>query len=125
VWVADTLSDTLVRIDPTTNTVMTTIPVGSRPRGVAFGDGSVWVANSGDGTVSRVDPQTNGVTATIPFGQSPQAVVVTAGAVWVSVAASPSIPASPSGSPRGVMRIVRDGPFSSTDTALAGNVFDP
>ena len=125
VWVADTLSDTLVRIDPGTDTVTTTIAVGSRPRGVAFGGGSIWVANSGDGTVSRVDPQTDRVTATIRVGQSPQALVVTAGAVWVSVAASPAVPAPASASPRGVLRIVREGPFSSTDAALAGNIFDP
>ena len=36
VWVANTLADTLVRIDPSTNSVTTTIPVGSRPRGVAL-----------------------------------------------------------------------------------------
>ena len=41
VWVADTLADTLVRIDPTTDSVTTTIGVGSRPRGVAFGAGGV------------------------------------------------------------------------------------
>ena len=119
VWVTNTPADTLVRIDPTTDTVRTTITVGSRPRGVAFGDGSVWVANSGDGTVSRVDPQTNRVIATIPLGQSPQALVVAAGSVWVSVAGSPGVPASPSGSPAGVLRIVSEGPFSSTDPALA------
>ena len=119
VWVANTLADTLQRIDPSTNSVLTTIPVGSRPRGVAFGDGSVWVANSGDGTVSRVDPRSNRAAATIPVGQSPQALVLAAGSVWVSVAGSPSVPASPSGSPAGVLRIVSAGP-SSTDPALAG-----
>ncbi len=123
VWVANTLADTLQQIDPSTNSVTTTIDVGSRPRGVAFGDGSVWVANSGDGTVSRVAPQTDRVVATIPVGQSPQALVVSSGAVWVSVAASPAAPASASGGPPGVLRIAREGPFSSTDPALA--VFDP
>ncbi|MGZ6690376.1 MAG: ABC transporter substrate-binding protein [Solirubrobacteraceae bacterium] len=123
VWVTNTPADTLVRIDPTTDSPRTTIAVGSRPRGVAFGEGSVWVANSGDGTVSRVDPQTNRVIATIPVGQSPQALVVADGSVWVSVAGSPGVPPSPSGSPPGVLRVVREGPFSSTDPALA--VFDP
>ena len=123
VWVANTLADTLQRIDPSTNSVTTTIDVGSRPRGVAFGDGSVWVANSGDGTVSRVDPQTNRAVATIPVGQSPQALVVSSGAVWVSVAASPAMPTSASSGPPGVLRIAREGPFSSTDPAVA--VFDP
>ena len=51
--------DTVVRIDPTTRAVTTTIPVGKAPAGVAVGAGSVWVANSGDGTVSRIDPETD------------------------------------------------------------------
>ena len=124
VWVANTLADTLTRIDPVTGSVTTTIGVGSRPRGVAFGAGSVWVANSGNGTVSRVDPATNRVIATIPIGQSPQALVVDHGSVWVSVAASPAVPASSSAAPAGVLRIVREGPFVSTDPALLGTSFD-
>ena len=114
----------LVRIDPSTDSVKTTITVGSRPRGVAWGDGSIWVANGGDGTFSRVDPQTNRVVATIAVGQSPQALVATAGAVWVSVAASPAIPKSSSGSPTGVLRVVRECPFASTDPALTGENLD-
>ena len=125
VWVANTLADTLTRIDPATGSVTTTIGVGNSPRGVAFGAGSVWVANSGSGTVARVDPGTNRVIATIPTGQSPQALVVNHGSVWVSVAPSPAVQASSSAAPAGVLRIVREGPFVSTDPALAGISFDP
>ena len=56
VWVADSLDDAVVRIDPNTRAVTTTIPVGRHPAGIAVGAGSVWVANSGDGTVTRIDP---------------------------------------------------------------------
>jgi peptide/nickel transport system substrate-binding protein len=124
VWVADTLVDRLVRIDPATNSVLTTIRVGRRPRGVAVGAGSVWVANSGDGTISRVDPGTNRVSATIRSGRSPQAVVVSRGAVWVTLAAAPPTPASSSAGPAGVLRVVREVPFASTDPALSGNTVD-
>ena len=113
VWVANALANTLQRIDPGTNSVTTTVTVGSHPRGVAFGDGSVWVANSGDGTVSRVQPTHPRVVATIPVGQSPQALVVSSGAVWVSVVPSPAAGASPSGTRRGVLRM------------LGGSSFDP
>jgi YVTN family beta-propeller protein len=112
-----------VRIDPTTDSPTTTINVGSRPRSVAWGDGSIWVANSGDGTVSRVDPKTDRVTATIAVGQSPQALVATAGAVWVSVAARPAVVAS-SASPPGVLRVVRQNPFASIDPAANGIALD-
>ena len=107
VWVADTLADSSwCGSILSTRLGHTTIAVGSRPSGVACGDGSVWVANSGDGTVSRIDPRTDRVAATIRVGQSPQELVVTAGAVWVSVAASPPIQVA-SGSPPGVLRVVR------------------
>ena len=59
VWVADSLDNAVVRIDPNRRAVVETIPVGQSPAGVAVGGGSVWVANSGDGTVSRIDPVTD------------------------------------------------------------------
>ena len=75
VWVADSLDDAVVRIDPATRAVTTTIPVGRRPSGVAVGAGSVWVANSGDGTVTRIDPAGSGHPRRYQVGGSPQAIV--------------------------------------------------
>jgi YVTN family beta-propeller protein len=85
VWVADTYDGEVVRIDPTTNAVKTTIKVGRGPSGVAVGAGAVWVADSGDGTVSEIDPRTNTVTRTFTVGGSPAGVVVAGGLVWVTV----------------------------------------
>jgi YVTN family beta-propeller protein len=85
VWVVDTLDDEVVRIDPATNAVRTTVEVGRSPTGVAVGTGSVWVSNRDDGTVSRIDPRTNTVTKTIEVGGSPAAIVAAGGLVWVSV----------------------------------------
>ena len=85
VWVADTLDDAVVRIDPATRAVTTTIPVGRSPAGVAVGDGSVWVANSGDGTVTRIDPSGRRQPVKITVGGSPQGVVVENQRVWVTV----------------------------------------
>jgi YVTN family beta-propeller protein len=62
----------------------TTIEVGERPSGVAFGDDAVWVANSGDGTVMVVDPATRQVEETIEVGGDPDDVAVGVGAGWVS-----------------------------------------
>ena len=85
-WVADTLDDAVVRIDPSTRAVTTTIPVGRAPTGVAVGAGSVWVANSGDGTVTRIDPVDGQARCrTIDVGGSPQGIVVAANRVWVTV----------------------------------------
>jgi YVTN family beta-propeller protein len=81
VWVHNGDDGTLLRIDPRTNTVVATIPVGRGQGGVAIGQGAVWVANPKDGTVSRVNPQTNTVVATVTLaGKS---------ATNVSLAASP------------------------------------
>ncbi len=45
--------------------------VGSRPRFLAVGEGSVWAMNEGDGTVLRIDSATDAVTATILVTPSP------------------------------------------------------
>jgi YVTN family beta-propeller protein len=42
--------------------------VGSKPRFLAIGGGSIWTLNQGDGTVSRVDEKGRRVTATIQVG---------------------------------------------------------
>ena len=60
---------TVSRIDPTTNTVVATIPVGntgpSGPHHVGLGLGSVWVGVPNTSSVYRIDPTTNKVQATI------------------------------------------------------------
>ena len=72
------------RIDPGTNAVVETIPVGNGPSGIATGAGAVWVVNSLDGTVSRIDPGTNTVVQTITVGGGPRGIVYAAGSVWVA-----------------------------------------
>ena len=86
IWVHNGLAGTLVRIDPRTNTIVATIPVGHGEGGVALGEGAVWVANPQEGTVSRIDPQTDRVVATITLApqHAVQALTVSPGAVWVS-----------------------------------------
>jgi YVTN family beta-propeller protein len=76
---------TVSRIDPRTNAVVATIPVGADPFGIAVGEGSVWVANRRGFSISRIDPSTNKVVAAIPVGNRPQGVTAGAGAVWVAV----------------------------------------
>jgi len=47
VWVANALRGTVSRIDPATNRVTRTIPVGGTPRSLAYGAGRLWVAVAG------------------------------------------------------------------------------
>jgi YVTN family beta-propeller protein len=79
-----THAGTVKRIDFASKTVVASVPVGSSPRGIAVGEGSVWVANFADGTVSRINPVTNLVTATIQVGKGPQGIAVGEGSVWVA-----------------------------------------
>jgi streptogramin lyase len=80
VWVTGSVEDladppigtdaVLVRIDPATNEVAATIPLGDGSGGdVAVDEGGVWVVIGGDerGQLVRVDPATNEVVATIPI----------------------------------------------------------
>src|SRR3954453_12530627 len=65
--------------------VISTIPVGSSPFGVAVDPnyGLVYVANAGSNTVSVIDPTTNTVVATIPVGNGPFGVAINPFYGWV------------------------------------------
>src|SRR5581483_5030131 len=60
-WIANFLSGTVERLDPTTNRVIARIQVGGEPYGLAAGGGSVWVGNNGSDSVARIDTATNQV----------------------------------------------------------------
>ena len=105
VWVADSLDDAVVRIDPDTRSPTAKIAVGQSPAGVAYGAGSVWVANSGDGTVTRINPRDGKVQATIPVGGSPQAITIADGKAWVTVDEQ-SIPQGRGAPDRGTLKLV-------------------
>ena len=83
-WVANSLDDTVSRIDPESRSVEGTIPVGSGPGDVTWSDGA-WVTNETDGTLSKVDADSTEVMDTVDIGASPAMTVVTAEGLWVAV----------------------------------------
>jgi len=83
VWITDSVSGTLLRVDPDKNLIVDQINVGAGSSGVAVGAGSVWVSNSDGGTVSEVNPGTDTVVATIRVGNGPSSLAYGAGRVWV------------------------------------------
>jgi YVTN family beta-propeller protein len=91
VWVANFGSDTLSRINTSSNTVQATRGVGDGPQGLAFGASAVWVANSLADTVSRFNPNNNTVLATIPVGDDPRSVAFDGTNVWVTNFAGNSV----------------------------------
>jgi hypothetical protein len=75
-------SKALVRIDPTSNTVVSSVPV-TLPHALAVGEGALWVI-SGPGEVKllKIDPSTMHADTFADLGTSVGAIGVSAGYVW-------------------------------------------
>lgn len=92
VWVPNAGSGTLSRIDPQTNEIVATIPIGKAepnnevfvPSRVTIGDGFIWAAKNDEDSVVQINPETNQVVATIPIGVEPFALAVNEGTLWVT-----------------------------------------
>lgn len=85
VWIGNKPKNEIVRLDPKTNQVAATIPVGKEPcAGLAAAFGSIWVPNCADHTLSRVDIATNKVVATIPLGPADTegAIAASEDSIW-------------------------------------------
>jgi len=83
-WIHVVDAARVLRIDPKTNQVVASIPVGQGTGEVALEGGFVWVMNHIDSTISKIDPQTNKVVATISLPPPNGHLAVSPGAVWVS-----------------------------------------
>jgi YVTN family beta-propeller protein len=75
--------NTLAAIDPRSDRLVDTVPVGARPGAIAVGSGSLWAANLDDQTISRIDPKTLRTLRTIPVGRPPTGIATSAHRVWV------------------------------------------
>jgi DNA-binding SARP family transcriptional activator len=78
--------DNVARIDPAGTRIENYVGVGSDPRAIAVGLGSVWVANAADGTVDRLDPAT-GAFRGHPIGiggDDLSGIAIGSGSVWVA-----------------------------------------
>jgi virginiamycin B lyase len=73
------------KIDPKTNQVVATIPVGFAPNFLAAGENGIWILNQVDGSVSRINPDSNQITATIDAKVSGWGgdIAAGAGSVWL------------------------------------------
>lgn len=87
VWISNAGTDSLVRIDQSTNEVATIVPVGRRPcSGLAVGFGAVWAPSCADHRIDRVDQQSNAVVAHIPtsIGNSEGGIAAGEEAIWLA-----------------------------------------
>jgi virginiamycin B lyase len=87
IWISGVESNVLTAVDASSCKILASVPVGSRPRFLAAGEGSIWTLNQGDGTVSRVDEKGRKVVATIRAGIPGTGGDIGYGAhsVWTSV----------------------------------------
>jgi YVTN family beta-propeller protein len=84
VWIVDSESDVIRRIDQETSRKVADIAHRAGPIAIAADSTAVWVANDGDNSVSRIDPGTNEVSPPIPVGNDPIAIATGEDAVWVA-----------------------------------------
>ena len=84
VWAGRNDLEAVVRIDPATDRVVATIPVGIRIFGMTAADDAVWVTSYEDNAVVRIDPRSNQVVARLQVPHGPAAVLITPTAVWLS-----------------------------------------
>ncbi len=87
IWTDVASTNSVVRIDPTTDAVLATIPVpGGCGAQMVATDDAVWVANGGgDGCTSavyRIDPRTNAVAQTILMAEETDAIALGADGLW-------------------------------------------
>jgi YVTN family beta-propeller protein len=75
--------DSVVVVDPTTDTVVAEVPIGGRPAGPAVGEGSVWVGNRDEKTLLRIDARSREIVRRIGLGVEPTDVEVGAGSIWI------------------------------------------
>jgi YVTN family beta-propeller protein len=71
-------------IDPHTDRVVASTPVGTQPGPVVFGSGSLWVASLDDQIVSRIEPRSLRTLDEITLPNPPTGLAATAGAIWVA-----------------------------------------
>ena len=77
-----------VALDPESGEVLSSVPLGTAPSGVAVGGGSVWVLDADDRTVSQIDAESRSLARTFSTSSTPTDIAAGAGAVWIGNAPS-------------------------------------
>jgi virginiamycin B lyase len=85
-WFSHQPDNVLKRIDPKTNKIVVSIPVGKTPcSGMVFGFDSMWLPHCGEKALYRVDTKTNQVVAKIPVSpaNSEGGIAATDDSIWI------------------------------------------
>jgi YVTN family beta-propeller protein len=82
VWQADSVTQSITRLDPRSGHTLAQIPIGVVPKHLTAAEGSLWVG-SDSGRVTRIDLATNKITGTFQVSGRAPAVAVGFGSVWI------------------------------------------
>jgi DNA-binding SARP family transcriptional activator len=75
--------DSIGIVDASTNKLVGSIALNTKPAAIAYGDGALWVATERDATLLEIDPHNREVKRTIGLGASPTALAIGGRYVWV------------------------------------------
>jgi streptogramin lyase/tRNA A-37 threonylcarbamoyl transferase component Bud32 len=84
VWIADGLTDSLLRVSPSTLEVTETLELQTTPDNLVVGGGRIWILNRVAGSVIDVSPETGEVGDAIRVGDEPVDIVAGLDSVWVA-----------------------------------------
>ena len=113
VWVANGIDNTVSRINPLTDAVVATIPVGGAPDALVLAGGALWVANRLSSTLTKINVRTDATTGPISTGGGPMALAALGRSVWTATGGTVG-----AGSSGGTLQVVSSVPAPSVDPAL-------
>ena len=83
-WVVSYGDHSLEKINPATNAVISTTPLGAGAQGLAYDGSRLWIPEADIDRVSLVNPATAGVVGTMPVGDGPVSALYAGGSIWVA-----------------------------------------
>jgi len=89
-WYADSATDRVYRVNPTTKKV-DLFQLRQSADVLVFAEGGLWVLDKTDGKITRVDPKTGQSARSFPISGDPQSMAVGGGYVWVPDASGDEI----------------------------------
>ena len=79
------------RIDPATNTVVSTLPAHRGLQGLAFDGTDLWAAGYDENRLFRLDPTSGRIKAQWRVDGGPRDVLFAAGSIWVANSTAPTV----------------------------------
>ena len=91
IWVANSNSNSVMKMNPATGAAGAPIPVGLNPIALAYDGTSIWVANFDSNSVMKINRATGTAGAPIPVGLKPIALAYDGTSIWVAISGSSSV----------------------------------